>query len=66
MGDLRIDSIGLPDSRFGQSKDGSKKRPRAIPVASLEEPIDQVTLSSGEEADAEPPGYAPAPADEEI
>jgi hypothetical protein len=64
MGDLRIDSFGLPDSA-GQPKDGSRKRRRPRPIEPREEPVDQVTLSSVGEADAEPPGYSPAPSDEE-
>jgi hypothetical protein len=65
MGDLRIDSFGLPESPGGQPKDGSKKRPKPTPVEPQEEPIDQVTLSSAVESDTEPTGYSPAPSDEE-
>ena len=59
MGDLRIDSFGLPDSQAGQPKDGSKKRSRERHTEPPEEPIDEVTLSSASEPDAEPLGYKP-------
>jgi len=65
MGDFRIGPVGAVDSFSGQTKDGSKKRPRQGHVEPQEEPTDQVTLSSGSEAEEEPSGYIPASSDEE-
>jgi hypothetical protein len=68
MDDLRIGSLGLVDSFYGQTKEGSKKRSRqkyADPQAAQEELADQVTLSSAGEPEEPPAGYFPVSLDEE-
>jgi hypothetical protein len=58
MDELRIGSLGDIDSLAGQTRDGSKKRPKHTHVEPEEEPIDEVILhSSGETEDEQPLGY---------
>jgi hypothetical protein len=64
MGDFRIGSLGPVDAFPGQTKDGPKKRPRQGHIEPEEEPTDQVTLSSGGEAEEEADGYLPAASDD--
>jgi len=65
MDDFRIDSLGFDESLYGQTQDGSKKRPKQRHVEPEEELTDQVTLSSGGDTEEQPSGYLPASSDEE-
>jgi hypothetical protein len=61
--DLRIGSPGFVDSLFGETKDGSKKRPRRKHDAPEEEPEDVVALHSSEDEEEPPPEYLPSGAE---
>jgi hypothetical protein len=59
MDDFRIDSLGFDGSLSGQTQDGSKKRSKQTHIEPQEEPTDEVTLSSAEDIEEQPPGYLP-------
>jgi hypothetical protein len=65
MDDFRIDSLGFRDSPFGQTQDGSKRRPKQGQGEPEEEATDQVTLSSADDSEEQASGYFPASSDEE-
>jgi hypothetical protein len=65
MDELRIGSLGSFDSLAGQTKDGSKKRPRQPRVEPEDEPVDQVVLSSPDQTEDQIPGDVAPSRDEE-